>query len=109
MAKQRSIRNVSLASILIHFRDRVQTLINKNVGELSSFEWRKEIKYYRTEGGSVEMRTINLSLPFHTEYTSTQMRPIIMLSDRVALQTIISAWHMNNGLVLTGKAMDTVR
>ena len=100
---------MSLASILLHFRDKVQTLINKNVGELSSFEWRKEIKYYRTEGGSVEMRTINLSLPFHSEYASTLMRPIVLLSDRVALQTIVSAWHMNSGLVLKGKTVETVR
>ena len=37
------------------------------------------------------------------------MRPIVLLSDRVALQTIISAWHLNNGSILNGKTYETVR
>lgn len=99
------MQNFTLSAILLHFRDKVHTMINKNVTDLSNFEWRKDIKYYRTEAGGVEMRTLHLPLPFHSEYTGNQMRPMVLLSDRVAVQTIVAAWHMNSGLVIHGKKL----
>ena len=55
------------------------------------------------------MRSIHLQLPFQTEYTANQMRPVVLLSDRVAIQTIICAWQMNNGLILQGTSKETVK
>jgi len=51
------------------------------------------------------MRTIHLQLPFQAEYTSSQMRFFVLLSDRVAIQTIACAWSMNNGLIIQGKTL----
>lgn len=55
------------------------------------------------------MRTVHLQLPFQTEYTANQMRFFALLSDKVAIQTIICAWHMNNGLIIQGKTIQTVK
>lgn len=81
-------------------RDKISSLYKKNVNELSNFEWRKEIKFHTTEGGGVELRTINVSLPFKEEYTGNYMRPLVCLGDKMALQLITLSWQMNTGLMI---------
>jgi hypothetical protein len=43
-----------------------------------------------------------MGINFDSEFTDNCIRPVVMLSDRVAVQTIISAWLMSIGTVLQG-------
>ena len=51
-------------SVLIAFRDKILNLQAQNIAETFNFEWKKEARYYMTEGSGVELKILAQSLPF---------------------------------------------
>jgi uncharacterized damage-inducible protein DinB len=107
-SKGSSLETCIFNSYLLMIRDQISGLINKNVGELSSFEWKKQLRFYITEGAGVEMKSLSHSLLFREEYTGNCMRPFVCLGDRMALQIVTLAWHMNTGTIIEQKATETI-
>ena len=86
-------RNYLKLLCLLMLRDTIEGLKVRRVIDLFDFEWRKNIRYAIGSTGHPEIRTINLTLPFGSEYPGVANAAMVLVaSDKHALHLIISSW-----------------
>ena len=95
----------ALLTIDVHARDVVRTLVSKEIGSLTDFEWTKQLRYYWEEKeDDIFAKQTNSSFRYGYEYLGNGPRLVITPLTDTCYMTLTGALHMKLGGAPAGPA-----
>lgn len=105
LSKQQRTLLGALLTIDVHARDVVRALVAKFVGQLSDFEWTKQLRYYWDEAADdLCAKQTNSSFQYGYEYLGNGPRLVITPLTDTCYMTLTGALHMRLGGAPAGPA-----